>query len=409
MKEKLKCWEFFQCNETECPVFKTKEVMCWLISGTHCRNEIQGRFLEKMEMCLECEPFQQNIDVGSLEATLKVVNEQFTEFRDMVEERDRELEDISLELALGLSEVFEALEEISSGDPLVRIPETSKLELISKLKHIVNLTAENLGEIVDLSHEFAIGLAEHFDVLHRVSKGDLAARVTGTSQLELLESLKQVTNDTIGSVFRAISECKTAQEELRDSEERYRTVLEACPDPLVVYDMEGRVIYINPAFTGIFGWTPEELLGTKIHYVPDENWPETQMMIDKVLAGESFSGVESRRYNKEGNILNVSISAAIYLNRDRVPWGSVHILRDITDQKRAEAALRESEDKYKTLVENSLTGIFIHQDGRYVFVNDRFASMHGYTHEDLLGKEYLLLIHPDDREGLSKTVSARLG
>ena len=408
VKEKIKCWEFFHCNEVDCPVFEAKEVMCWLISGTHCRNEIQGKFLEKMEMCLDCEAFKANIDVDSMEATLKVLNGQLRKFRKMVEERDRELEGISLELALGLSEVFDALKEISSGDPLVRIPETSELELISKLKHIVNLTAENLGEIVDLSHEFAIGLAEHFNVLHRVSKGDLTARVAGTSQLELLESLKEVTNDTIGSVFKAMSECKIAQEELRESQERYRTVLEACPDPLVVYDMEGKVIYINPAFTWIFGWTPEELLGTRIDYVPNENWPETQMMIDKVLAGESFSGVESRRYNKEGNILNVSISATIYLNRERVPWGSVHILRDITDQKRAEAALLESEDKYKTLVENSLTGIFIHQEGRYVFVTDRFASMHGYTQEQLLGKEYLSLIHPDDREALAQTVSARL-
>ena len=408
VKEKIKCWEFFRCNELECPVFKTMEVMCWLISGTHCRNEIQGKFLEKMEMCLECEPFKANIDVGSMEATLKVVNRQFTEFREMVEERDRELEGISLELALGLSEVFEALKEISSGDPLVRIPEISELQLISKLKHMVNVTAENLGEIVDLSHEFAIGLAEHFDVLHRVSKGDLAARVSGTSDLELLESLKQVTNQMIGSVSREITERKRAEKELRESEQRYRTVLEACPDPLVVYDMEGKVIYINPSFTKVFGWAPGELLGNKIDYAPDENWPETEMMIDKVLAGESFSGVESRRYNKEGNILDVSISARIYLNHKGVPEGSVHILRDITDQKGAEAALRESEDKYKTLVENSLTGIFIHQDGRYVFVTDRFARMHGHTHEELVGKEYLSLIHPDDRDALAKTVSARL-
>jgi PAS domain S-box-containing protein len=407
-KEKIKCWEFFQCNEVECPVFKTKEVMCWLISGTHCRNEIQGKFLEKMEMCLECEPFKANMDKSSIEATLKVINRQFAEFRGMVEERDRELEGISMELALGLSEVFEALKEISSGDPLVRIPETSELELISKLKHLVNITAENLGEIVDLSHEFAIGLAEHFDILHRVSRGDLTARVTGTSQLQLLESLKEVTNETIGSVFKAMSECKIAQEELRESEERYRTVLEACPDPLVVYDMKGKVIYINPVFTRVFGWTLEELSGSKIDYVPEENWPETKMMIEKVLAGESFSGVESRRYNKEGNILSVSISAAIYLNHEKVPWGSVHILRDISEQKQAEKALQESEEKYKTLVENSLTGVFIRQDGKYVFINDRFAEIHGYAHKELLGKEAASLIHPDEREALKQRALARL-
>jgi hypothetical protein len=213
--EKVKCWECFQCNEKECPVFKSKELNCWLIPGTHCRNEIQGKFLEKVEMCLECEPFKANMDADSMEETLKVLDEQLTEFRHMVDERDRELETTSMELALGLSEVFEALKKISSGDPEVRIPEASQLELIAKLKHMVNRTAENLGEIVGLSHEFAIGLAEHFDVLHRVSKGKLTARVSGISQVDLLESLKKATNEMIESVSREIGERKRAEKALR--------------------------------------------------------------------------------------------------------------------------------------------------------------------------------------------------
>ncbi|MBW1741790.1 MAG: hypothetical protein JRJ42_11830, partial [Deltaproteobacteria bacterium] len=178
--------------------------------------------MEKIEMCLKCEPFKANIDLDSLEETLKVVNEQFTQFRGIVEEQDRELEGISIELALSLSEVAEALKEISSEDPEVRITETSEFELITKLKHMVNLTAENLAEIVDLSHEFAIGLAEHFDVLHRVSKGNLSARVSGTSQVELLEYLKKVTNQMIESVSKEITDRKRAEEELR----KYRVHLE---------------------------------------------------------------------------------------------------------------------------------------------------------------------------------------
>jgi PAS domain S-box-containing protein len=405
-KKKVKCWEFFECKEEECPVYTSKEEMCWLISGTHCRNQIQGKFLEKMEMCLECEPFRRSVDLDSMEATLKVVNAQFTEFRKMVDERDRELEGISLELALGLSEVFVALKKISSGDPLVRISETSELELISKLKHIVNLTAMNLAEIVDLSHEFAIGLAEHFNVLHRISKGDFTARVSGASPVELLESLKKVTNQMIESVSTEITEREHAEEALRESQERYYTVLEACPDPVVVYDMEGKGMYINPAFTRVFGWTPGEVLGTKMDYVPAETWPETQMMIDKLLAGESFSGIESRRYTKDGNILDVSISAAVYLNREGIPVGSVHILRDITHRKRAEEALRESEEKYSTLVENSLTGIYIDQDGKVVFANRRFAEIYRYPIDEIVGMETLRLVHPDDR-ALVKDIRAK--
>jgi signal transduction histidine kinase len=214
MQKKVKCWEVLGCNDKACPVYKSKVSKCWLVPGTHCHNEIQGKFLEKMEMCLQCEPFKKNMDASSWKMTLKVVNEQFTAFRKMVDERDRELEAISLELALGLSEVFEALKKISSGDPDVRIPESSQLELIAKLKDIVNLTAENLAEIVHLSHEFAMGLAEHFDVLNRVSKGDLTARVYGTSRVELLDALKRVTNQMIGSVSKEITERQRAEQRL---------------------------------------------------------------------------------------------------------------------------------------------------------------------------------------------------
>ena len=152
---------------------------------------------------------------------------------------------------------------------------------------------------------------------------------------------------------------KRAEAALRASEERYRTVLEASPDPVVVYDMEGNGTYINPAFTRVFGWTPGEVLGKKMDYVPDENWPETEAMIGKVLAGEGFSGIESRRYNKEGNILDVSISAAIHLNRDGLPVGSVHILRDITERKQAEEALQRAHEELERRVEERTSKLAI--------------------------------------------------
>jgi signal transduction histidine kinase len=120
-----------------------------------------------------------------------------------------------MELALGLSEVFDALRKISSGNPEVRIHEDSGLELISKLKQMVNLTAENLGDIVHLSHEFAIGLAEHFDTLHRVAKGDLTARIYGISEVELLELLRRLTNQMISGVSKEIADRKQAEEALK--------------------------------------------------------------------------------------------------------------------------------------------------------------------------------------------------
>lgn len=148
-----------------------------------------------------------------------------------------------------------------------------------------------------------------------------------------------------------ITDRKRAEKALRESEQRHRAVLEGSPDPVVVYDMKGECTYINPAFTKVFGWTEQELLGKKLDYVPDENWPETQMMIDKVLAGQSFTGVESRRYSKEGQVIDVSISAAIYLNSEGVPVGSVHTLRDIRPRKAVEDALQRAHDELEQRVE----------------------------------------------------------
>ncbi len=143
---------------------------------------------------------------------------------------------------------------------------------------------------------------------------------------------------------KEIGERKQAENALRESEEKYRTVLEANPDPVIVYDMEGKVIYMNPAFTGVFGWSLDERMGKKMDdFVPEENWPETQMMIDKVTeSGKSFSGLETRRYTKEGKIIPISISGSCYLDREGNTAASVINLRDITQQKKLEAELQQT-------------------------------------------------------------------
>jgi PAS domain S-box-containing protein len=94
----------------------------------------------------------------------------------------------------------------------------------------------------------------------------------------------------------------------------------------------------------------------------------------------------------------------------RLFWDIFQIEEEMIEERsRAEEVLRQSEEKYKTLVDSSLTGIFIHQDGKYVFVNNRFAEMHGFqTTEELIGEDPMTLIHPDEREALRKVAAKRL-
>jgi len=136
---------------------------------------------------------------------------------------------------------------------------------------------------------------------------------------------------------------KKTEEALRESENKYRTVLEANPDSVMVYDMEGRTTYLNPTFTKVFGWTLEERLGKKMDmFVPEKNWSETRIMIEKVLAGENISDVETQRFTKTGYIIPVSISGAIYNDRDGNPAGSVVNLRNISEQKKLEAQIQQA-------------------------------------------------------------------
>mgnify|MGYP001828274507 CR=1 FL=1 len=141
-----------------------------------------------------------------------------------------------------------------------------------------------------------------------------------------------------------VTELKRTEKALQEREERIRSIMEGAPDPMVVYDTEGKLTYSNPAFTLVFGWTFDELKDKKVDYVPKECWPETQMMIEKLKRGEGFQGVETRRFTKSGDVLNISVSASAFSDSEGNFMGSVTTLRDITDLKRAEEELQKAKD-----------------------------------------------------------------
>ena len=177
-----------------------------------------------------------------------------------------------------------------------------------------------------------------------------------TDQLSAYFNAYMDSLDLYSESLRAeIAERKQAEEALKVSEERYRSVMEASPDPMVVYDMQGRVMYLNPAFTDVFGWTLEECRGRKMdHFVPPENREETNRGLARIAAGKMFPSIETRRLTKSGGMIDVSVRGAVYRDRQGRLMGSVITHRDVTEIRRLEKEIMDIGDRERQLIGQDL-------------------------------------------------------
>jgi two-component system cell cycle sensor histidine kinase/response regulator CckA len=144
----------------------------------------------------------------------------------------------------------------------------------------------------------------------------------------------------VSGVFFDISDRKRAEEVLRQSETRLKAVFEANPDPMVVYDIQGYPKYLNPEFINVFGWTPEDLKGIRIPFVPDDQKEITAQKIKELYDRQQPVRFETTRLTKDGQVLDIFISAAIIKDSEREPSGMVVNLTDITEKKRLETRLQ---------------------------------------------------------------------
>ncbi|MFW6333013.1 MAG: cache domain-containing protein [Thermodesulfobacteriota bacterium] len=202
---------------------------------------------------------------------------------------------------------------------------------------VSGLITNPLRELIEKMEEGGRG---NFKVRSRAGSADEVGRLIRYFNL-FMERLQKYSH----KLETEIAERKEAEEALKISEEKYRSVMHAAPDPIIVYDMKGYVTYLNPAFSSVFGWTAEECLGRRMNFVPEENWPETRKWLQIIAAGRKLPNVETRRYTKSGRIIDVGLSGAAYYDSSGRPAGSVIIHRDNTDLKRLEKEVLEVGDR----------------------------------------------------------------
>ncbi|RMG90985.1 MAG: PAS domain S-box protein [Candidatus Dadabacteria bacterium] len=147
-------------------------------------------------------------------------------------------------------------------------------------------------------------------------------------------------------IYRDLTAKRQALAELRETRARYRLLLDASPDPICVYTADGRVVYVNPAFTATFGWTLGEIEGRELDFVPPGERKRTDEAIGRLLRGEPVS-LETRRLTKDRRVLEISLHAAPVRDEDGNLSGDIVIYRDVTEQRRRDAEL----ERYRTRLE----------------------------------------------------------
>jgi len=132
--------------------------------------------------------------------------------------------------------------------------------------------------------------------------------------------------------------------ESKKAEAVYFSLINSSADAIVIYDLEGRTQYVSSAFTRLFGWSFDEVKGKRIDYIPETEKEKTIAHIDNIIQrGIPCQGFESKRYRKDGRLVDVSISASGYADHEGKLSGLLVILRDISEKKRMEAQLRHSQ------------------------------------------------------------------
>ncbi|TXT54250.1 MAG: hypothetical protein BAJATHORv1_80057 [Candidatus Thorarchaeota archaeon] len=191
---------------------------------------------------------------------------------------------------------------------------------------------------------------------------------------------------------------------------RYRTLVDSMFDGFIAVDEDGVITYVNKRLLHMLDRKESELVGRPLsEFLDPENARKVNEHVEMRKTGVS-SQYELEWKKPNGTIIPTIVSAAPLVDEEGSHKGSFALVTDITERRKIEEALNQSEENYRTLAENSLQGITVISGDEYVYVNPAFASWLGYTQEEIMdmsSEEMWNLIHSDDKQMLLERAEKR--
>ncbi|MHA2265441.1 MAG: PAS domain S-box protein, partial [Candidatus Thorarchaeota archaeon] len=191
--------------------------------------------------------------------------------------------------------------------------------------------------------------------------------------------------DGMGLISNDITEQKKATITLKESEERYRSLVETSHDLIWKCDAEGKFTYLNKAWEKTHGYKIEEMLGRKFTEFQLPEVAENDVKeFGRHMAGGSVVGYETTHIAKSGDVINLVFNAIPFYDQNGEVVGTQGTAYDITDRKKAEKAVKESEEKFRNYIENAPDGVLVvNNEGRVLEANEAICRITGYSKEEL--------------------------
>jgi diguanylate cyclase (GGDEF)-like protein/PAS domain S-box-containing protein len=202
-------------------------------------------------------------------------------------------------------------------------------------------------------------------------------------------------------VIRDVTERKRTEDALREARDRFRSIFDHAPIGVAMVSLEGRYLQVNRSLCEILGYTEEELQALTWQEIthPDD-LAASSAYARRIVEGEfPRYHLEKRFLHADGHTVWASLSVSLVRDGEGEPLYFVSQIQDVTERKRAESALTDSEQRFRGSFERAATGMaLVGTDGRFLRVNRSLCEILGYPERELLGKTFQEITHPDDLE-----------